>query len=173
MKYLILLIVISLCTTSIGLSQKYGYVNTNYILEHVPEYAEAQEEINAISKEWQEEIRMRKVAIEEKAAAYKAEEILLPEETKKSKLAELELLKKEVRSMQKARFGVEGDLFKKREELIQPIQEKIFKAIKGIAKDGKYSFIFDKANSSNILYAESKYDISGRVLKKMGYSSSK
>jgi len=95
------------------------------------------------------------------------------EETKKSKLAELDLLKKQVRALQKQRFGVEGDLFKKREELIQPIQEKIFKAIKSIAKDGNYSFVFDKANSSNILYAESKYDISNRVLKKMGYSSSK
>ena len=173
MKHLTLILVIILGCTGIGLSQKYGYVNTNYILEQVPEYAEAQEEINTISKEWQEEISLRKITIEEITEAFKAEEILLPEETKKSKLAELDLLKKQVRALQKQRFGVEGDLFKKREELIQPIQEKIFKAIKSIAKDGNYSFVFDKANSSNILYAESKYDISNRVLKKMGYSSSK
>ena len=95
MKHLALILVIILGSTGIGLSQKYGYVNTNYILEQVPEYAEAQEEINTISKEWQEEISLRKNTIEEKTAAFKAEEILLPEETKKSKLAELDLLKKQ------------------------------------------------------------------------------
>lgn len=154
------------------MAQKYVYVDTKYILEQIPEYAEAQTEINDLSKKWQEEISNRKKIIEEKEAAFKAEEILLPEETKKTKLAEIEILKKEARELQKQRFGVQGDLFKKRQELIQPIQEKIFKAIKEIAKDSNYSFVFDKASSSNILYAEGKLDVSDRVLRKMGYSSS-
>ena len=135
-------------------TDKYVYVDTKYILEQIPEFTEAQEEINTISKTWQEEIRNRKTAIENKLQAFKAEEILLPEETKKNKLAEIDLLKGEVRSLQKQRFGVNGDLFQKRQELIQPIQEKVYKAIRKIAKDNNYSFVFDKANSSNILYAE-------------------
>ena len=172
MKGLVLLTMITLFISGASIAQKYVYVDTKYILEQIPEYTEAQEEINTLSKKWQEEIRNRKIAIEEKEKAFKAEEILLPEETKKTKLAEIEILKAEVRALQKQRFGVEGDLFKKRQELIQPIQEKIYKAIKQIAKDSNYSFVFDKASSSNILYAEGKLDVSDRVLRKMGYSTS-
>ena len=168
-QVLIILLVLVSVGTSYG--QKYVYVDTKYILEQIPEFTEAQEEINTISKTWQEEIRNRKTAIENKLQAFKAEEILLPEETKKNKLAEIDLLKGEVRSLQKQRFGVNGDLFQKRQELIQPIQEKVYKAIRKIAKDNNYSFVFDKANSSNILYAESKFDISDRVIRKMGYTS--
>ena len=173
MKKLALLSLITLFISGTAVAQKYAYVDTKYILGQIPEYNDAQEEINALSKKWQQEIKARQVTIEEKVTAFKAEEILLPEATKKNKLAEIEILKKEVRSLQKQRFGVEGDLFKKRQELIQPIQEKIYKAIKSIAKDANYSFVFDKGSSSNILYAESKADISKRVLKKMGYSTSK
>ena len=109
---LIILLVLVSVGTSYG--QKYVYVDTKYILEQIPEFTEAQEEINTISKTWQEEIRNRKTAIENKLQAFKAEEILLPEETKKNKLAEIDLLKGEVRSLQKQRFGVNGDLFQKR-----------------------------------------------------------
>jgi len=172
MKKLALLTLITLFISGATVAQKYVYVDTKYILGQIPEYAEAQLEINELSKQWQDEIKARQVKIEEKEAAFKAEEILLPEATKKNKIAEIEILKREVRALQKQRFGVEGDLFKKRQELIEPIQEKIYKAIKSIAKDSNYSFVFDKASSSNILYAEGKLDVSKRVLRKMGYSSS-
>ncbi len=173
MKKLALLTFLTLFLSAASFAQKYAYVDTKYILEQIPEYEEAKKELDELSKKWQEEIGNRQQAIEDKEAAFKAEEILLPEESKKKKLAEIEALKRELRELQKQRFGVGGDLFKKRQELIQPIQDKIFKAIQKIAKDSNYAFVFDKSGSSaNILYADDKYDVSDRVLRKMGYSPS-
>lgn len=172
MKKLTLLFLLTALISAASIAQKYVYVDTKYILEQIPDYSEAQEELNKLSKEWQEEISKRYEAIEEKKKVFKAEEILLPEDTKKLRKEEIEGLEREAKDLQRQRFGVEGDLFRKRQELIQPIQEKIFKAIKQIAKDSNYGFVFDKASSSNILYAQSKLDVSDRVLRKMGYSSS-
>lgn len=149
------------------ISQKYAFIDTKYILSQMPEYTTAQKEIDDMAEKWQKEIEQQYNEIEQKYKAYQAEEILLPEETKKTRQQEIIELEMKAKEMQKKRFGVEGDLFKKRKELIDPIQEKIYKAVKQLAKDNSYSFILDKSKNSNIIYAEPKYDKSDAVLRKI------
>ena len=96
------------------------------------------------------------------------EEVLLPKEEKKKRGEEIKKLELEAMQMQKLRFGVEGDYFQKRQELIKPIQDQIYEAMQKVASKRNYSFVFDKANQSNLIYADSKYDISNSVLKEMG-----
>lgn len=168
MKNLALIAFFLLVTAAGSYAQKYVFVDTKYVLEQIPEYNEAQEELNKLSQQWQEEIQAKYAEIEKRQKAFDAERILLPEETQKLRLAEIAGLEKEARELQKQYFGVEGQLFNKRKELIQPIQDKIFKTIKKMAKDNSYAFVFDKASSSNILYAEPKLDKSDLLLRKMG-----
>ena len=149
------------------ISQKYAFIDTKYILSQMPEYTTAQKEIDDMAEKWQKEIEQQYNEIEQKYKVYQAEEILLPEETKKIRQQEIIELEMKAKEMQKKRFGVEGDLFKKRKELIDPIQEKIYKAVKQLAKDNSYSFILDKSKNSNIIYAEPKYDKSDAVLRKI------
>ena len=149
------------------ISQKYAFIDTKYILSQMPEYTTAQKEIDDMAEKWQKEIEQQYNDIEQKYKANQAEEILLPEETKKTRQQEIIEHEMKAKEMQKKRFGVEGDLFKKRKELIDPIQEKIYKAVKQLAKDNSYSFILDKSKNSNIIYAEPKYDKSDAVLRKI------
>lgn len=149
-------------------AQKYCYVDTQYILKNMPEYSEAQNELNKTSEKWQREIELRYEAIENMNKAYRAERVLLTEDMKREREDEIAQAELEAKELQKRRFGLNGDLFKKREELIKPIQDKIFKAIKELAEGGNYMVIFDKSNQSSIIFASPKYDKSDRVLKKMG-----
>ncbi len=167
MKNTILSLVICLVTLGVS-AQKFGYVDSKYILSHVQAYADAQAEIDQMSADWQKEIEQKYESIEKMEKAYQAEKILLTSEMKKKREDELEEKRKEARELQKKRFGVEGDLFKKREELIKPIQDEIYTAIQEVASQGGLMVIFDKATNSNILYSNPKHDVSDKVLKKMG-----
>ena len=167
MKNIILSLVICLVTLGVS-AQKFGYVDSKYILSHVQAYADAQAEIDQMSADWQKEIEQKYESIEKMEKAYQAEKILLTSEMKKKREDELEEKRKEARELQKKRFGVEGDLFKKREELIKPIQDEIYTAIQEVASQGGLMVIFDKATNSNILYSNPKHDVSDKVLKKMG-----
>lgn len=149
-------------------AQKFGYVDSKYILSHVQAYADAQTEIDQLSADWQKEIEQKYESIEKMEKAYQAEKILLTGEMKKKREEELEEKRKEARELQKKRFGVEGDLFKKREELIKPIQDEIYTAIQDVASQGGLMVVFDKATNNNILYSNPKHDVSDKVLKKMG-----
>ena len=152
----------------VGSAQKYCYVDTQYILNNMPEYAEAQDQLNKTSEKWQREIELRYEAIDNMYKAYRAERVLLTEDMKRERESEIAQSEKEAKELQKKRFGLNGDLFKKREELIKPIQDMIFKAIKELAEGGNYMVIFDKSNQSSIIFASPKYDKSDRILKKMG-----
>lgn len=149
-------------------AQKFGYVDSKYILGHVQAYQDAQSELDKISADWQKEIEQKYESIEKMEKAFQAEKILLTEEMKKKREDEINDKRKEARELQKRRFGVEGDLFKKREELVKPIQDEIYAAIQEVASQGGLMVVFDKANDSNILYSNPKHDISDKVLKKMG-----
>ena len=164
-KQFILLSLFALLSVTV-FSQKYAFIDTKYILSQKPEYTSAQKEIDDMAEKWQKEIEQKYSEIEKKYKAYQEEEILLPEETKKIRQQEIMELEMKAKEMQKKRFGVEGDLFKKRKELIDPIQERIYKAVKQLAKDNSYSFILDKSKNSNIIYADPKYDKSDAVLRK-------
>jgi outer membrane protein len=156
-----------------AVAQKYGYVDTQYILESVPEYTEAQEQLNKLSEQWQQEIEEKFMLVEKQQREFETEAILLPDEIKKQRQKEIDDMRLGAMELQKQRFGVGGDLFKKREELIKPIQDRIFEAIQQVAVERQYSFVFDKANQSNLLYADPKFDISDAVLQKMGIKVAK
>lgn len=149
-------------------AQRIAFVDTKYILEKMPDYQSAQQELDRVSKEWQKEIDERWAQIGRLREAYNAEMILLTEEMKKSRLEEITKKEQEARDLQQKRFGVGGDLFKKRQELIQPIQDRIFDAVKEVAGTS-YVAIFDIGGvGNNVLYASEKYDKSDSVLRKLG-----
>ena len=150
-------------------AQRIAFVNTKYILDQMPEYETAQKELDRLSKQWQEEIDERHLQIGRMREAFNAEAILLTEEMKRSRLEEIDRKEREARDMQKKRFGPEGDLFKKRQELIQPIQDRVYNAIKEVAGTS-YVAVFDLSgtNGGNLLFASDKYDKSDSVLRKLG-----
>jgi outer membrane protein len=149
-------------------SQKYAFVDTDYILKNIPEYTDAQDILDDLASEWQKEIEDKFAEVDKLYKEYQAEAVLLPEDMKKQKENEIIQLEKEAKQLQKKRFGVDGDLFKKRQELVQPIQEKVFNAIEEIASIRNFAFVFDKASGATILFAQSKYDISDDVLDEIG-----
>jgi len=151
-----------------GFGQKYAFVDTEYILNNIPEYTDAQALLDDLSAEWQKEIEAKFQEIDKLYREYQAESILLPEDLKKQKENEIVQKEKDAKDLQKKRFGKDGDLFKKRLELVQPIQEKIYNAIQDMAITRNYAFIFDKASGASILFADSKYDLSDDVLDEIG-----
>ncbi|HOZ40401.1 MAG TPA: OmpH family outer membrane protein [Flavobacteriales bacterium] len=149
-------------------AQRIAFVNTKYILDQMPEYSSAQKELDRLSKQWQEEIDERHLQIKRMRDSYNAEAILLTEEMKRTRQDEIDRREREARDLQKKRFGPNGDLFKKRQELIQPIQDRVYTAVKEVAGTS-YVAVFDiGGQSSNLLFASEKYDKSDTVLRKLG-----
>ena len=167
MKSFILSLLIVL-GTSFAYSQKYAYIDSEFILENVPEYKDAKDKLDKLADRWTKEIEERYAQIKVKKDNFAREEVLLPSEERQKRKSELDKLETEAMEMQKLRFGVKGDYFQKRQELVKPIQDKIFEAIQGVASKRNFSFVFDKANQSNLVYADPKMDISNEVLKELG-----
>jgi len=147
---------------------KIAFVDTKYVLENMPEYAQAQASLDEASAQWQSEIEERYSSIERMYKAYQAEAVLLTDEMRQKREDEIVRMETEAKKLQKQRFGVEGDLFSKRQELIAPIQEKIYNAIREYANEGGYEAILDKSGQAGVLYANPKYDKSDKILRKMG-----
>ncbi len=154
-------------------AQRYCYVDSQYILDNNPEYSAAQAELDRLSVQWQNEVEAKFKKVEKRRQDFQAEAILLPAEIKRQREKEINDLEADAIALQSQYFGVDGDLFNKRIELIQPIQDKIFEAIQEVAAEKKYAFVFDKANQSNLLFADPKYNISDLVLRKMGITVKK
>ncbi|MFM8597287.1 MAG: OmpH family outer membrane protein [Flavobacteriales bacterium] len=163
----LLMFVLSLRLAS---AQTYAYIDSDYILENVPEYAEAKERLDKMAERWTKEIEDRYATIKDLKSKYDREEVLLPKEEREKRKAEIQKLEQEAIDLQTQHFGSNGDYFQKRQELIKPIQDRVFTAMKKVAKREGYSFVFDKANQSNLLYAEKEFDISNEVLEEMGIS---
>lgn len=153
-----------------AVAQKTGFVDTDYILSRIPEYKAAQAEIDKTSIDWQKEIELKYSEIDKLYKIYKAESVLLTDDMKKKRENEIINKEKEAKELQKSRFGVDGELFKKRMELVKPIQDKVFNAVKQVAEKSGLAFIFDKAGQVSLLYSNSKYDKSEDVLTFMGYN---
>lgn len=149
-------------------AQKFAYIDSDYVLRHVPAYTAAQAELNKLSSQWQNEIEQKYDNIQKLEEAYNAEKILLPSEMKKKREDEIKARKMEAKDMQKQKFGVGGELFSKREEFIKPIQEEIYSAIEDVCSSKGYIVMFDKSNNSNMLYSNPKYDVSDQIIRKMG-----
>ncbi len=148
-------------------AQKYGYIDSDYILEQLQEYKDAKDKLDKLAERWTKEIEDRYAVLRQKKEAFAREEVLLPAEEKKKRSEEIEKLETEAMEMQKLRFGVSGDYFQKRQELIKPIQDKVFDAMQKVASKQKFTFIFDKANQSNLVYADSKFDLSDDVIREL------
>ena len=167
-----LLLTISLIAASTMHAQRYAFIDTDYILEQIPAYQEAQAEIDAQAEKWQKQIQARYDEIEKMYTAYEAEQVLLTPDMKKVKEQEIIQKEKDAKDFQKQKFGVEGDLFKLRQELIKPIQESVFEAVQKMAEQKSYAVIFDKAASSSaIIYASPKYDQSEEILQRLGFTA--
>lgn len=168
MKKLVILLFCMLSTTVI-FAQKFACVDSEYILSNMPEYKQAQKELDDLSVQWQREVESKFQAIDKLYKAFQAESVLLPEELKSKKENEIIAAEKEAKDLQKQRFGNTGDLTKKRSELVKPIQDKIYNAIEKIAQEKSYSIIFDKASGATILYVDAKTDVSDLILAELGY----
>ena len=171
MRNLLLVAVLVFLGFGTSFGQRFAYVDSKYILENMPAFQQAQAELNEYSKKWQETVEAKKQEIDKLEKAYEAEKILLTPEMRQKREDEIAQKKKEVIQYQREKFGVEGELFKKRQELIQPLQDEIFKAISELAKERSYAVIFDKGTNTNMLYSDPKYDKSDVVLRKLGLSA--
>jgi outer membrane protein len=172
MKKLILTLGLAIMTCFVASAQKFAYVDTEYILGQIPEYKAAQSELDKTSSQWQKEIEAKYTEIDKMYKAYQAEQILLTEDMKKKREGDIVAKEKEAKDLQKQRFGVDGELFKKRQELVKPIQDKVYNAVKTVAEKGGYSIIFDKSSGDiTLLYASPKSDKSEEVLELLGYKT--
>ena len=162
-------LMVVLVIPNITQAQKFAYIDTDYVLLHLPDFAAAQQELNTYAIEWQAEIESKLEAADRLEVAYRAERVLLTKEMRQKREQEITEKRSQAKEMQKQKFGVDGELFQKRQELIEPIQQQIFEELKGIASSSGYMVIFDKSNQSNMLYTNPKYDISDRLIKKLGY----
>jgi len=149
-------------------AQKFGYVDTNYILSKMPEYKKAQEELNKLSADWQNEIGEMARHIEDMHASLKAEEVLMTDEMKNDRIKEIALKETELKEYQHQIFGFEGLFFLKKQELIKPIQDKVFEAVETVAREQRLSIIFDKAADIVMIYTDPRYDYTDFVLDELG-----
>jgi outer membrane protein len=173
MKKIALSVIAVLLMSTVSFAQKMGYIDSDYILSNIPEYKAAQAEMDKLSVDWQKEIEAKYAEIDKLYKIYQAESVLLTDDMKKKRENEIINKEKEVKELQKQRFGVDGELFTKRMELVKPIQDKIYSAVKQVAERSGLAFIFDKAGQVSLLYSNSKYDKSEDVLNFMGYNKTK
>ena len=170
MKKTIFAIGFILCSV-VSFAQKFACVDSDYILNNMPEYKQAQKELEDVSLQWQKEVENKLAEVDKLYKQYQAEALLLPGDLKTKKENEIVAAEKAAKNLQKQRFGNEGDLAKKRAELVKPIQDKVDNAIEKLAQEKNYSAVFDKASGTTILYIDDKSDISDLVLSELGYKT--
>lgn len=165
---LFLLTILAALYTSTASAQKFGYVDTDYILGQLTEYKAAQKQLNEISQKWESDLKIMKDEVDKLYKDYKAEEILLSPTQRKEREDAIVAKEEAIKKFEQEKFGVNGELFKKRQELIKPIQDKVFVAIQKVAKNNGLDFIFDKSANMNILFSNPKFDRSDDVLDELG-----
>ncbi len=148
----------SLLLTGLATAQRIAYVDVTDVLESLPDYQKAQEQLDKIATTWRQEIAQEQDKIKGMYSKFQAEQVLLSEDMKKQREDEITAKEKEVRELQRQKFGPEGALFKKREELVKPIQDRVYSTIEKYAQDKGFDFIFDKGSASGMLYADKRYD---------------
>ncbi len=149
-------------------AQRYAVIDSKYILEKVPEYKASQQKLDQFSEQWQQEIDRKSADLDKMYKDYDAEQVMLSDELKKKREDELFNKDKELRDLQRKRFGYEGDIFKKRQELIKPIQDRVYNAVQKLAVSKLYDFILDKSEGITVIFADPKLDKSDDVLKELG-----
>lgn len=149
-------------------AQKYAIIDTRYILDKMPEYAAAQKQLDAVAAGWQKDIDTKQSDLDRMYKAYEAEQVMLSDDLKKKRQDQLFLKEKELRELQRQRFGFEGDLFKKRQELVKPVQDKVYNTVQKMATQRGYDFVLDKSEGITVIFADPKLDKSDDVLKELG-----
>jgi outer membrane protein len=171
MKKIGVFTLIMIMSTAMAVAQKYAFVDSEYIRKNIPAFTTAQEQLDKLSEQWEKEVADGYAVVEQMYKDYQNESVLLSQDMKTKREEAIIAKEKEMKELQNKYFGMEGELFKKRQELVKPIQDEILKAIKDIAVEGSYAVIFDTASGGNILFANPKYDISDQVLEKLGYNN--
>ena len=167
MKKLIIVLLVVLSAFQIQ-AQRYCVIDSKYILENLPEYKQAQTKLDEVSANWQKEIDAKLQEVDRMYKAYQAEQVMLSDEMKKRREDEIIKKEKEAKELQKKRFGFEGDLFKKRQELVKPVQDKVYNAVQKMAASKGYEIIFDKSADLSVFYNDPKLDKSDDILKELG-----
>jgi len=168
MKKLMLSVLLVLSGTLAAVAQRYCIIDSKYILERVPEYKDAQDKLDALSKAWQTEVDNRMADIDRLYKSYQAERAMLSDEVRKKREDEIVEKEKAAKDLQKKYFGYEGDLFKKRQELVKPVQDRVYNAVQKLSQQKGYDMVLDKAGGVTLFYADPKLDRSDDVLKLMG-----
>jgi outer membrane protein len=171
MKKLVLILLFFTVSIGFGFAQKYAYVDTQYILGNIPSYKAAQEQLDKVSQQYQKELETLHAELDKIYKDFQAEVVLLSDDMKRKREDVIITKEKEYKKLQRQYFGPEGDLFQKRQSLVKPIQDDVFKVIQEVAEQGSYSIIFDKAGSLSMIYTNSKYDLSDMILQKLGYKN--
>jgi outer membrane protein len=167
MKKLSLLILLAAVLGFTATAQRYAVIDTRYILSKMPEYTEAQKKLDAFSIQWQQEIDQKQAALDQLYRNFESEKVMLSEDLLKKREDDLFNKEKELRDLQKKRFGFEGDLFKRRQELVKPIQDKVYSAVQKLAAARQYDLILDKSEGITIIFADPKLDKSDDILKEL------
>jgi len=155
----------------VAMAQKFAFVDSDYILQNIPSYNAAQTELDKVSETWEAEVAVEYTEIETMYKTYQSERVLLTDEMKKQREDDILAKERQVKELQAKYFGPDGDLSKKRQELVKPIQDAIYKAVKELSAEGSYAVIFDTASGASILYSNPRYDLSDEVLEKLGYKN--
>jgi len=149
-------------------AQRYAIIDTKYILNKIPEYRDADKKLQQIGEQWQKEIDDKQAQLDKMYKNYEAEQFMLTDDLKKKREDELFVKEKEIRDLQKRRFGYEGDLFRERQRLVKPVQDKVYNAVQKIAVARSYDFILDKSEGITVIFADPKLDKSDDVLRELG-----
>ena len=152
-------------------AQKFALMDMEYVLKNIPAYERANEQLNQVSKKWQAEVEALNTQAATMYKNYQNEVVFLSKEQKAAKQEEIMLKEKEAADLKKKYFGPEGELFKKRESLMSPIQEEIYNVVKEISEQRGYSLVLDRASDSAIIFGSPKIDISNEILQKLGYAN--
>ncbi len=170
MKKLFIMLIVALGAIQAN-AQKFALVDMEYILKNIPAYERANEQLNQVSKKWQAEVEVLSTEAQTLYKNYQNEAVFLSDEQKTKKEEEIVAKEKEAAELKKKYFGPDGELFKKRESLMTPIQDEIYNAVKDISEQKGYSLILDRASDAGIIFASPKIDISNEVLTKLGYAN--
>jgi outer membrane protein len=168
MKKIILSTFVLLFISIIATAQRYAIIDTKYILGKIPDYLEAQVKLTEFSERWQNEIDQKQKDLNKLQKDFEAEQVILPENLRKKREEEISRRQTILQDLQRTRFGFEGDLFKKRAELIKPIQDLVYNAIQKLAIEKQYDFILDKSEGITVIFADPKLDKSEDILKTLG-----
>ena len=169
MKKLFLLFILIIGTTSFAFAQKFAYINTEYILGKIPAYKTAEDQVERLAQQYQQEVETLYQKTDDLFKAYQAEKVLLTDDMRQRREDEIVTKEREAKDLQRKYFGQEGNLTSKREELIKPILDQVHSAIKAISDEGGYAIIFDTASNPSMIYTNPRYDLSDKVLEKLGY----